>query len=83
MIKESMKVGLYMNFKKYIQNISVLIKIEKEAIGHMNNYVYLGQQVSTNPSMEDKIKRIIRIGWQVFGRASSIFNLSMQQKISV
>ena len=34
----------------------------------MSTTVYLGQQVSTNTSMEEEIQRRIRLGWQAFGK---------------
>ena len=68
------KVGLHMNYKKiqviinkYIQNRDLVIKIENEVIEHVNDYVYLGQLVSTTLSIEEHIKRRIRVGWQAFG----------------
>ena len=47
---------------KYTQNGDIVIKIEKEVNDHANNSVYLGQQVSTNSSMEEEIKRTLRLG---------------------
>ena len=58
-----------MNFRKthvlinkYFQN--------RDAVIH---YVYFGQQGSTNPSMEEQIKRRTRLGWKAFGRDGSTF----------
>ena len=81
-----MKVGLQiMDFKKTqvmiikcTQNRDAEIKIENKVIEHVNNYVYLGQQVSTNLSMKEEIKRGIKQGWKTFGRASSIFYQTYQ-----
>ena len=56
-----------------IKNIYVMINNETEIMKHVNNYVYLGQQVSTHPSMEEELKHRIRLRWQTYGRESSIF----------
>ena len=49
------------------------IKIENEKLNKVDHYIYLGQQISMNPSKEEEIKRRITLGWQAFGRASSTF----------
>ena len=85
--EESKKVGLYMNFSKtnvmhnkLVKDKDTTIKIENEKLKKVDHYIYLGQQISMNPSKEEEIKRRITLGWQAFGRASSTFK---NKKISL
>ena len=64
-------------------NRDVDIRIEKEVIRHINNYVYLGQQDPTNHSMEDEIRRIIRIASIWTGQFRIQSNVSMALKKGV
>ena len=86
MLKEmneaSLKVGLSMNLKKtkVMHNEHVdgnfEIKIGINNIEVVDHYtcIYLGQLITMNSaSKEREIKRRITIGWQNFGRATSIF----------
>ncbi|XP_042858876.1 uncharacterized protein LOC122244992 [Penaeus japonicus] len=77
---ESLKVRLSMNLEKTKINTNSHLnedfKIEPDnnVIELVQNYIYLGQLISANStSTEQEIKRRITIGWQAFGRASTIF----------
>ena len=84
MLKEineaSLKVGLSMNLKKtkvmHNEHIdgNFEIKIDNNNIEVVDHYIYLGQLITMNSaSKEREVKRRITMGWQNFGRASSIF----------
>ena len=49
------------------------IKLDNEKLESVDHYIYLGQRISMQPSKEKEIVRRITLGWQAFGRASSIF----------
>ncbi|XP_042886328.1 uncharacterized protein LOC122262382 [Penaeus japonicus] len=77
---ESLKVGLNMNLKKNkittnsLLNEDIKIELYNNEIEVVQNYINLGQLISTNStSKEQEIKRRITIGWQAFGRASTVF----------
>ena len=77
----SKSVGLHMNFcktkimsNKYIENADQSLEVENQQIEEVQHYIYLGQQISLHDSSkENEIKRRITLGWQAFGRASSVF----------
>jgi len=78
--QENFKDGLSMNIKKtkimknevINDNINIIIGGNESEI--VQKYIYLGQLISaTSTSKEQEIKRRITMGWQAFGRASSIF----------
>ena len=88
--EESLKVGLKMNLSKtkimkndHI-NQEISIKINDDKIEVVQNYIYLGQNISLkSTSKSEEIKRRITIGWQAFGRAGEIFrnkNIPLIQK---
>ena len=91
MLKEineaSLRVGLSMNLKKtkvmHNEHIddNFEIKIVNNTIEVIDHYIYLGQLFTMDSaSKEREIKRRITMGWQSFGRASSIFK---NQDISI
>ena len=77
----SKSVGLLMNSRKtkamsnkYIENADEILEIENQQIEEVEQYIYLGQRISLHDaSKESEIKRRITLGWQAFGRASSVF----------
>jgi len=79
----SLEVGLSMNLKKtkimsnqYTEDIDndQPITINNNIIETVDHYIYLGQRISMDStSKELEVKRRITLGWQAFGRASSIF----------
>ena len=78
--QESLKVSLSMNIKKAkimkneLINENISIIIGGNEIEVVQNYIYLRKLISaTSTSKEQEIKRRITMGWQAFGRASSIF----------
>ena len=89
--KASKAVGLHMNFKKLQVmanrrvNRDSEIKVDNEILQKVTHYNYLGQHISTSPSIEKVIKRRIRLGWSAFRRASSTFksNIAMILKRKV
>ena len=71
--RSSLKVGLSTNLKKtkIMHNKHKNDNNNREVVDH---YIYLGQLIIMNStSKEREIKRRITMGWQSFGRASSIF----------
>ena len=85
-----MKVGLKMNMKKtkvmfndHAQKQQ--INIGNEMLEEVNEYVYLGQTISTSPGQEIEIKRRITLGWRAFGKQSDIMKskipLSLKRKV--
>ncbi|XP_042886054.1 uncharacterized protein LOC122262171 [Penaeus japonicus] len=73
------KVGLSMNYKKTKimtnshLNEDIKIELDNNEIEVVQNYIYLGQLISANSTSEEQeIKCRITIGWQTFGRASTI-----------
>jgi len=47
--------------------------VENDSIRVVDHYIYPGQRVTTDSSKEQEIKRRITLGWQAFGRASTVF----------
>ena len=60
-------------YNKHVEDKDTTIKIEQKDLKKVEHFIYLGHQISMKFQKEE-IKRIITLGWQVFGRASSIFN---------
>ena len=88
--RESRRVGLSMNMKKtkvmfndHAQKQQ--INIMNQALEEVNEYVYLGQTISTAPGHEVEIKRRISLGWRAFGKQSDIMKskipLSLKKKV--
>jgi len=49
------------------------VKVENDSIAVVDHYIYLGQRATTDSSREQEIKRRVTLGWQAFGRASTVF----------
>ena len=88
--RESRRVGLSMNMKKtkvmfndHAQKQQ--INIMNQTLEEVNEYVYLGQTISTAPGHEVEIKRRISLGWRAFGKQSDIMKskipLSLKKKV--
>jgi len=80
--EKSKEVGLKMNLKKtqvmYNEHVNaVQITLNQVEIKNVTSYTYLGQLTSATSDKEKEIKRRIALGWQAFGRASSIFKSNM------
>ena len=88
---KSKDIGLKMNLKKTQVMINNLadpgedITLEGTPLEKVEKYIYLGQIISMNSNKENEIKRRISLGWQAFGRASSIFKskipISLKNKV--
>ena len=80
--RESLRVGLKMNKKKTKVMFNNYIQIERidiqgEALERVDEYVYLGQLIQTNPSLEQEVKRRIRLGWSAVGKQGNILRGSL------
>ena len=76
------KAGLKMNVKKTKVMFNQYATEEEIYVGNnklesVRTYVYLGQIVKCNPDKQEEVKRRIKLGWQAFGRMSSIFKSNL------
>ena len=87
---ESKKIGLHMNIQKTKVMFNSSADTDKDitldgvTIEKVEHYIYLGQKITMESSKEQEITRRISLGWQAFGRASTIFKsklpLSLKKK---
>jgi len=88
---KSKEIGLKMNLKKTqvmlndLADIGEDITLDGEPLEQVDRYIYLGQLITMDSNKDAEIRRRISLGWQAFGRASSIFksNMPMCQKRKV
>ena len=62
------------------------VKLEAECIEEVNNYIYLGQNISLQETnQEGEIKRRIQHGWAAFNKLSNILRsnlpISLKRKV--
>ena len=61
-------------YNEFAEDIEEPTTINSNEIEEVDHYIYLGQYISMDSaSKEQEIKRRITLGWQAFGRASTIF----------
>ena len=56
----------------FVEDFLDKIKIGNVELEEVEHYVYLGQRIEMKPSKENEVKRRITIGWQAFGRTSTL-----------
>ena len=73
---ECAKVGLRINRKKTVvmtNTENLPIALDGEEIKYVNNFVYLGREISFDPGMRQEIGRRIGAGWGAFRRYKDFF----------
>jgi hypothetical protein len=79
--KESLEVGLEMNFDKtkvMTNHIELPIKVCETTIEYVGSYIYLGKKISFDPnSAPDEIKRRINLSWNKYWALKEVFKSDM------